>query len=188
MTLAQPCARARTHTLSYYLHITVRLVGMSSALSSQHLGPVMVLFLIYAALHHASMQCAKLSYVTQLLARVQADPCYPISAVHVPAVTRKAYMYVCADVINEPQHLCMPITQHSRRWQAGQLSPQRHQLLLRCCHEGGAGCRCHLDKLLAHCLAQPQSACRHRDARQTQPNTPNSCKTAQRLTPVPPLF
>jgi len=69
------------------------------------------------------------------------------------------YMYVCADVINEAQHLCMAISQHRCWWQAGQLSPQRHQLLLGCCHQAGPCCGRHLDQLLAHGLTQPQGAC-----------------------------
>jgi hypothetical protein len=69
------------------------------------------------------------------------------------------HMYVDADIINEAQQLCMAVTQHSCRRQAGQLCAQCHQLLLCCCHEGGPGCGGHLHQLLAHSLTETQRAC-----------------------------
>lgn len=79
-----------------------------------------------------------------------------------------AHLYVGADIVDEPQQLCMPAAQHCRRRQARQLSAQRHQLLLCCCHEGGAGRGRHLDQLLAHRLTEPQRPCRQTAAHNTR--------------------
>lgn len=69
------------------------------------------------------------------------------------------HLYAHADIIDQPQHLRMPVTQHSSRGHGRQLHPQRCQLRLCCCHECGACHSHHLHQLLAHGLAQLQRAC-----------------------------
>lgn len=106
------------------------------------------------------MSAGRPAYKDSLLTsnfRVCTRTQWPICAVRSRGY--RPHLYAHADVINQPQHLCMSITQHSCWRHAGKIRPQCYELHLRCCHKSWPGCCDHFDQLLAHSLTQLERTC-----------------------------